>query len=286
MFTNENLHNLILCARKELNLRQSQIARDIGVSQATYSRIEKGNISLTVYQWSRLCQVLNLPIEAVNYKYLDRKTIAEIRSSATENGFLLPSRYVRSRCLKVRFLLPLFYYLVQIHTREELFETFHKMNLNPSFFYNLDNQVNLKMLEDILLNFGLDKKMESITEQIIKKFKLPESHGNLFHIYKNSKNSLDLISCALDNLNKYQQLFLYTIIKSSKNELVFNIEKNCLLIKSMASCNEPTVYFLDKYKTSILENLPLKQEYLNREKIILNIIEKNDKKSTLVARVS
>lgn len=52
--------------RKELGLRQSEVAKRIGKDQTGYSAIERGNRRMTLPELERICEALSLPFNLID----------------------------------------------------------------------------------------------------------------------------------------------------------------------------------------------------------------------------
>ena len=82
MITIQHYGPLLARLRREKKIKASTIARQIGISEATYSQIETGRRSVSLERISRICEELNL--SAVEFVKLWQKQ-AVIRQKTKRN---------------------------------------------------------------------------------------------------------------------------------------------------------------------------------------------------------
>lgn len=82
MITIQHYGPLLARLRREKQIKASTIARQIGISEATYSQIETGRRSVSLERISRICEELNL--SAVEFVKLWQKQ-AVIRQKTKRN---------------------------------------------------------------------------------------------------------------------------------------------------------------------------------------------------------
>lgn len=83
-------------ARKQLNLKQKDVAELLGVSVKTYSNMERGAQELSLYRIIQLCQLLKLKpgcvLDDCNDELLALETLPEVVCEAKEQLMLLSSK--------------------------------------------------------------------------------------------------------------------------------------------------------------------------------------------------
>ncbi|MBQ0623169.1 helix-turn-helix domain-containing protein [Proteus mirabilis] len=69
--------NRIKQSRKKLRITGTEMSRELGISQQHYSRIENGNIKITVELLFSIAFILNMTPQSLlpNYNLLDKKII-------------------------------------------------------------------------------------------------------------------------------------------------------------------------------------------------------------------
>ncbi len=213
---------IIETARKNAGMTQKELADRLGVIQSTVSRIELGTLSPTLFHWLQMCKLLYIPHDAISIGYLDRCTITRFNSNQVEGGYNIPKAYRDLKCIKVRGLLHFLNY-----TRNELGEkVYHSilsdLKMKPTFFVNLDNQVNLNFLNDFLTAFEDHRKLTNKTKNEIMKYASSEKcHGALSTLYRNADSQIDLMGRFINNFPKYGRCFSLKIEKEKPDQLTF-----------------------------------------------------------------
>jgi len=216
---------IVETARRNSGLTQKNLADQLGVIQSTISRIEKGILSPTLFHWMEMCQIMKIPQDAISVGYLDFASITKIKSDQKEGGHILPKKYRDLRCLKVRQILPLINFLRNEFGDEAYLETIKSMGMRPTFFVNIDNQVNVAFLNDFLAQIGNFQKINRTTSKSILRYtSANDSHGILSNLYRNAQDQMDLMARYLKNTAKYQRAFNIEVKKTSDNEITFKAE--------------------------------------------------------------
>jgi len=213
---------IVETARKNSNMTQKELADHLGVIQSTVSRIEMGSLSPTLFHWMEMCKLLNIPHDAISIGYLDRCTFTKINSNRVEGGYTLPKPYRDNKCIKVRWILPFLNY-IQNELGEKVYHSIlTELKMKPTFFVNLDNQVNVPFINDLTTVLGDHQKITIKTKSGIMKYALMgSSHGALATTYRNANNQMDLIERFLSNSSKYQKLFTLEIEKVTPEQIKF-----------------------------------------------------------------
>ncbi|MFI5391945.1 MAG: helix-turn-helix domain-containing protein, partial [Bacteriovoracales bacterium] len=213
---------IVETARKNAGMTQKDLADKLEVIQSTVSRIELGTLSPTLFHWMQMCKLLNIPSDAISIGYLDRCTLTRFNSNEVEGGYSIPKAYRDLKCIKVRGILHFLNY-----TRNELGEKVYNsilsdLKMKPTFFVNLDNQVNLNFLNDFLSAFEDHQKLTSKTKNGIMKYAAFEkSHGALSTLYRNADSQIDLMGRFINNFAKYGKCFSLEIEKEKPDQITF-----------------------------------------------------------------
>lgn len=197
--------DIIISARKRKGLTQADVARHLDIAQSTISRIEAEQLTPSVFLWFEIAELLEIPVESIKHGYLDKKTKSKIESGKNENGFLIRTKYSKLKCVKVRTLLPLAYYIIDTWGQETFEEILKELGVERSFFTNLDNQVNLMFINDFAQTL---KKRYSVNlgtmKEISNYIKLAKSHGSLAQEYLNAGSHIELLQKYIKNTSMYQ----------------------------------------------------------------------------------
>ena len=208
---------LFTCIRKAKGLGQSDVAQMIETSQSRISKIESGILELFAYEWQVFAQKVGVPVDCILHGYIDNQSDVELRSEKQENNFSLPYAYHKDRCLNIRSLLPLLYFIKTSRSQEEFSDFLRDIKLHESFFCLLDNQLNLNFLEDLIRRFDLSA---SDYGSIAKNFGSASAHGRLSLLYHQNVEHKELLKSLITFSKKYDLVFNYVFDELSSNEFL------------------------------------------------------------------
>jgi transcriptional regulator with XRE-family HTH domain len=217
------MSRLIRTTRSQLGLSQVEVSHMIGMSQANFSKVENGLLSLDAPKWFILCEATGLSLDSALTGYVDFRTRAVLKEGGGEHGFKLPRNYASSRGSKVRALLPLLQFAERSLGVEVLEKVFEGMGVDPDFFLCLDNQISIE--------FGLDfaqyliqkqkLKPESLSE-LVSSVASPLGHGKIGDQYLGMHDFESLLTTLVDNASFYECNFEYRLEESSKGRVVIS----------------------------------------------------------------
>ncbi len=204
---------LLRAARKKAGMTQVALAKAIGVSQSTLSKVEHGVLSLSVFEWMRFCQYTDIEISTCRVGYIDLEKKLGLESTLQEGLFHLPKKFSYLRGQSNRYLQHLYYYLETTVGHQSL-ETFLKSeHLDPDYrliyYFTLNMNFTLKLLEmigskicidayfaELLLNSSSTPQNEGIYQQ---GFLRQQQKSTLKHfIHQSSTHKLDFVYKKLD----------------------------------------------------------------------------------------
>lgn len=201
-----SIADVIMAARLDKGLTQGEIAKAIGVHQATYSRFENGISIPTVLQWEDLCTALDLPYDTGKHKMIDR---CEPISGNREILGNAPKNYQARGSIKIRFLIPMLAHLQTKDEGESLADVINSLGFDKSYFVQLDNELNLKFLSDFLETTKLTSSSPSRSLADISKFMTePANHGgSLMGTYSPRFSRVELLRNFAENQKFYQAIY-------------------------------------------------------------------------------
>lgn len=271
---------IVETARRNAGLTQKELANTLGVIQSTISRIEKGILSPTLFHWMEMCDILKIPQDAISVGYLDHASITRVKSDIKEGGHTLPKKYRELRCFKVRQILPLITYLRSEFGDEAYVNTLKAMGMRPTFFVNIDNQINLAFLNDLFGQIGNYQHINKKTSKSILRYTSKEdSHGVLSTLYRNAQDQIDLMDRYLKNTSKYQRAFNVEVNKVSEGELRFKAEVPEELRPMFLAIGKETEEFLWGFYLTYLKKFSLfdyKNKFADTKEIQVNSTQRND----------
>jgi DNA-binding XRE family transcriptional regulator len=271
---------IVETARKNAGMTQKELADKLEVIQSTVSRIELGSLAPTLFHWMQMCKLLNIPHDAISIGYLDRCTLTRYNSNPVEGGYNIPKAYRDLKCIKVRGILHFLNY-----TRNELGENVYlsilsDLKMKPTFFVNLDNQVNLNFLNDFLSAFEDHQKLTSKTKNGIMKYAASEkSHGALSTLYRNADSQIDLMGRFINNAAKYGKAFTMEIEKENPDQITFITGTEEPLRKAfdkMGRAAEERIWSLFDYYLQNFSLFKYKHQEQKPKEIMVNISEREN----------
>lgn len=249
---------IVETARKNSNMTQKELADHLGVIQSTVSRIEMGSLSPTLFHWMEMCKLLNIPHDAISVGYLDRGTFTKINSNSVEGGYTLPKPYRDLKCLKVRSILPFLNYIRNDLGEKVYHSILSDLKMKPTFFVNLDNQVNFNFVRDFISAIGDHQKISSkIKAAIMKSASNPDSHGVLSTTYRNADDQMDLMIRYLNNVAKYQKVFSVKIEETTPEEIKFLVTTDDPLKKTVEGMGRELDDYLWNFYVHYLQKFSL-----------------------------
>ena len=255
---------IVETARRNAGMTQKELANSLGVIQSTISRIEKGILSPTLFHWMEMCEILKIPQDAISVGYLDHATVTKVKSDPKEGGHNIPKKYRDLRCFKVRQILPLINYVRAEYGDKAYIEVLKTIGMKPTFFINLDNQVNIAFVQDLIGLLGNNQKVNKKAARSILKYAAERSsHGVLSTLYNNASNQMDLMDRYFKNISKYQRAFNFEIKEVKGNQIFFRASPTDLIKPTILSIGTETENFLWDFYTTYLQNFSL-YDYKNK----------------------
>jgi len=245
----QKLASLMRCARKEAGLTQVQMAQHLGITQGTYSKIEKGRLVLSTPEWYHFCKTTNIDPNSFLLGHIDRGQDVELGDRLEVGLFSISKQYGRNAGISVRQLRPLLQFGASILGGEELNVILKKeFDIDPDFFTDLGNRLNLNFKLDFLrllqARCGLGRS----------------TIGHLGSFLHNSfssgeTNLLDAVEGFIKETKKYQANFTYTVNKRSPNSLEVGVVANTHIPAFERPENAPVMELYSDYIREVLRNL-------------------------------
>lgn len=246
--------DIIISARKKKGLTQADLSKHLNIAQSTISRIEAETLTPSVFMWFEIAKFLEIPIESISDGFIDCESDSEIETGKKENGFVLKAKYSKLKCLKVRSLMPLIYFIIDKLGQDSFEKIVEEMKLDRRFFVNLDNQVNLTFLADLIkiLDEEHGITIGSIGE-IGEYVPLEKSHGNLSIKYKHANDYAELLKVYVENATKYQSFFNLSIEPTFSGSLMLTFTPADEIKKQLSTKHKNLVPYLEHMQEETLK---------------------------------
>ena len=224
MLARHKIGKIIRATRKQLGLSQITVANALSLQQSALSRIESGKQELGACDLLSFSKLTKIPLESFSTGQVENLTSALLMNGEDNSGYRLPARYANARGSKVRAALPFLKFAENAFGPVKLNQYFKSKGIDPDFFVNLGNQINI--------NFCLDLSFELIAQgaiaakdihKIAEPVNEPIYHGILHHQYDHSTHSQALIESLFSNSNFYECNFKYELSDRRKNGIEISI---------------------------------------------------------------
>ncbi|MBX9766680.1 MAG: helix-turn-helix domain-containing protein [Bdellovibrionales bacterium] len=204
---NNAVGEIITSARLSCGFTRSELSQKAQVSETLLEKIESGAETPAVHDWNQIAKALGISLDSIELGCLDEIQEAILRSGPTENGFSIEGRFQENRCLKIRELLPYFAAAIDSEGWTPFRNWLGTMNLPTAFIYNLDNQVNLRFYEQLVIHLyslGVtDLKAGIVAEYGASKF----FHGRLWGSYCRTQSPYERLRTYVRASPYYQCAF-------------------------------------------------------------------------------
>lgn len=219
---------ILRATRRYTGHTQVQMAKELGVEQSAYSRIESGDQGLTTPQWFRFCEVTNIVPEAVRTGFIefydDPAECPKKKDNMVAHRFKVPARYQLEAGTTTRELMPFLSYAERSWGERKADTFIETMGVSREFFMILNNRINLDFCLDLsreLIERGeLNKKG---VEQIASVATEPQIHGILRYRYEGAKTSIDVLSSLIESSRRYECNFKHEILSRNSDKMTVSI---------------------------------------------------------------
>jgi transcriptional regulator with XRE-family HTH domain len=210
-------------ARKRGGLTQMSVAQDLGISQSALSKMESARLIPSAPQWFSFCEITRISPDSLTLGYIERNQVATLLDDS-EGGFKLPKTFNNSRGSKVRAVLPFVDYFRDALGEDKLAQYLESAKIDPDFFIDLDNQINLNfLLETLRTLIGKGEFKARDFSKMSKAVVEPKVHGGLYRIYQGAGDPFQRIKSLLGQARSYECNFRYAIEEQGKSSLTVSV---------------------------------------------------------------
>jgi hypothetical protein len=217
---------LMRAARKRAGLTQVGVSSGLGISQSALSKMESARLIPSAPQWFTFCEIAKISPDSLTLGYIEHNKPASLGRGEVESGFRLPKHFAEFRGSKVRAVMPFILVFKETFGEDKFNHYLDSLKLDPDFFMDLDNQINLNFCLEtlrVLVSKG-DFKTKDFSR--MKKAVVQESvHGGfLYRHYEGAGNPMARMKTIVANARQYECNFRYGIDDDTGNTLVLTIE--------------------------------------------------------------
>ena len=213
-------------SRKRAGLTQVGVSQGLGISQSALSKMESARLIPSAPQWFAFCEIAGISPDSLTLGYIERNKSAFLGRGELEGGFRLPRQFAEFRGSKVRAAMPFLLLFRETLGEDKLIHYLEGLKLDPDFFVDLDNQINLAFLLEIMK--FLISKGELKAKDFSKMSKMvtrPTVHGgHLYKSYSDAEDAISRIKVLVANARQYECNFRYQIEEEKSASIVLSVE--------------------------------------------------------------
>jgi transcriptional regulator with XRE-family HTH domain len=205
---------VIRATQKVLGISQLSMARKIGVSQASLSRAEIGELKLSPVVVGRIAELTGTDVLGIH---------EGIINIAPTGAFELPARYRKREAGSTsRTAFPLGRYIRNTKGHKFYTEMIEHMCIDPDMLVCLGERIPLRLHIDILNELERHITMEDeILKDITSALFLPALHGDHFDKY-HGKGPIESILCWMKTAPAYEINYRWSIEQASRNSITIS----------------------------------------------------------------
>jgi len=213
-------------ARKRAGITQVGVSQGLGISQSALSKMESARLIPSAPQWFAFCEIASISPDSLTLGYIERTKAAVLGRGEVESGFRLPKQFAEFRGSKVRAVMPFILVFKELLGEEKFCEFLETLKLDPDFFMDLDNQINLNFCLEALkamIHKGdfKAKDFSRMSSAIVN----PGVHGEfLYRHYMDATDSVARLRTVIANARLYECNFRYALEEDRASSLVLSIE--------------------------------------------------------------
>lgn len=145
-----NMARIIRAYRKYMGLGQRDIARKIGMTQSSISKVENQKKKISGAEWVSFCIWAKVDLQCFRGGYLEFGRTLSLSDDRKVGEFTLPGRYSYLKGSSTRSLQP-FIEIARSHFGCDWIDGWFTANgVDPDYMYILDNPINRNLLSDFV----------------------------------------------------------------------------------------------------------------------------------------
>lgn len=241
--------------RKELGLSQKDMAQKLETTQGTISKIERGFLVPSAFQWLACCKLADISPDSLYTGLIDRDTNVTLHSRADKGAnFKVPARYSYMMGSTVRSVRSIQKFFDSLFGEQAFSDHCEGMGIDRDYFVCLDNQFNinfaLELIQAILSRQKIGRRQ---LEQSLYVAPSPEIHGNVYRHYENSASPIARLEAFIKKSPRYGVNFDYQIEESTERSLTFSLSPRAHLREFKRGFGQESCRFISAYRETYFD---------------------------------
>ncbi|MEW6055690.1 MAG: hypothetical protein AB1540_03675 [Bdellovibrionota bacterium] len=238
--------------RKVSGVSQASLGAVLELHQTAICRVEKGSQSLTPAELFLVGKFFGVSINRLVEGDIDFWKVAE----KFNRNPPFPARYREFPFSKVRDFLPFLEFVRASSGETYTNALISRLKLNPLYLRSLDQKLSTHVVLDFLRAIISEKRLRaSDMGDILRLAREPKAHGFLDLIYREQRQSIDLVQSWVLNARYYDENFIYRIVEAAPRNLLISVQASEHMQK--VDFHDPVLGdFLCKYRKLFLAEFP------------------------------
>ena len=202
-----NLGTVIRAIRKYKGFNQSEAAKLLGLTQSTYSKVERGLVSTSVENWLQFASLLQINFDAPLTSSVSFGSDYGYDYTNSQTTMTLPKKYGLGRNISCTIVGPFLNYLKQYGHGKQVNEFLNSLSIDPDFFIISHNTLNACFLTDLLESIQIGTNSFDIN-QLMDSTSFKKVISNTSARFTNSE---EFIHYFISNSEIFEIIFQYQV---------------------------------------------------------------------------
>ena len=206
---------MMRAGRKFRGYTQQEIARILGISQGTLSKLEQGSLIVSAPLWFEFCERLKIDPKSFLLGYIDDPELLATVSIPGDHdhdersGFKLPRRYDFFKGSSVRVVRGILDYAREVWGEKKLAQFLFAKGMDPDFLLVLPNRINIQFPLDVLKALKESGHLSRDgLKRISLRFEKPEFQGTMGMLFQaTGRHPKDVLQTIILGLDRYTRNF-------------------------------------------------------------------------------
>lgn len=213
-------------ARKRACLTQVEVSKNLGIAQGTLSKLERGLLVPSAQHWFDFCHLTDIPTQSLVTGFIETPKKAKVKNLGQGDlqDFKVKPAYMGFAGTKNRSLVPLFQYLKNKISDDQMKTFFQELKTDPDYFIDLDRQINIEFMFDViawLVSQGI-LSLDRLSE-LVEVVSEPQTHGEFRSKYDRVSHPIKRLAILLENAPYYEVNFNYQVTHVDDRSIEFSM---------------------------------------------------------------